>query len=144
MDRVKNSGFSWEPHGKRHRKPRRWGVYISNTAVCDAQIGISIQQLRARCMHNFFKWPRRSIRASIAFTSKVIPFPVYRWRTRSIKPQIQICVIIGCPLPDAEESRACRIGILPLVHRKLTPARWPFWAGCRSCELNWTLHGCLR
>jgi len=38
----------------------------------------------------------------------------------SIEQQIQI---IGCRSPAAEENKACRIGVLPLVHQKLMSTR---------------------
>jgi len=67
---------------------------------------------------------RPTIRALIAFTSETFSLLVYKWRTKSIKQQIQIYVIIGCRW----RNRAYSIDSLPLVHWKLTPTWQPFWA----------------
>lgn len=94
------------------------------------------------------------IKASIPFTSERFPLPVYRSKTKMIGQQIQICLVIGCRSPDVEENKACRVGILPLVHQNLKPIRGKLrlsaaqGSPCMSPVLRWsqiyTVYGCNR
>jgi len=51
---------------------------------------------------------------TILFTLDSFPLPVFRSRANLVERQIQICVVIGCRLPDAEE----------IVHAGSAFCRW--------------------
>jgi len=135
--------------GKRHRKSQCWGVYMSGTAACAAQMGISFFQSSGTVP----LWADAACTIFSSSTGVVTNQNTDRIFLRKasdssilVKDAINravnsICVIIGCCLPAAEEDRACRISSLRLVTRKLTPTWRPFWAVFQqqtgSISLNW-------
>ena len=109
--RANNSTYSQNillsNSGKWYRKWCRGGVYMSEIAVCAAQIGVNTHQCRCELTLQAIsvhaaqaQWP---IRASILFTSDRVPLPVFRSRANLVGQQIRICIVIGCRLSDAEE-----------------------------------------
>ena len=78
-----------------------------------------------RCMHYFFKWHRGGDQSE---HRSHLPPKGFRFRSRMKLIAKSNLRDHWLPLIWHWRNRACRIGILPLAHWKLTPTWQPFWA----------------
>jgi len=137
-----NTGFTQERHGSGKWCGEHYhrGVYKSGIAAY-MLLFVSLKRLStsanpaAQCcyeptLHALFFQPvqaQRPIRVTCNFiSSDRFPHTVLRSRANLVEQQIRNCVVIGCRFPEAENN-TCRIGALPLDHRKLSPTWRPFW-----------------
>jgi len=120
--------------GKRKREWRRWGVYMTRTAVCATQMGVNFRQSSSSV-------PLWTVLLALSFQVALerwwikASLPVLRRRMGSIEKWSQICMIIVAP-PLLLKNRAWRIGVPPLGWLEADAPWRSFWAVYLSSKLH--------